>query len=214
MDIIVDAHSRIYSYINDKIKPLLTASFFRYVTPNMVTYFRVLLIIPTIYLISYNYNMAAALLIIINDFLDFFDGILARYHAELGIIYDAVYGSFIDAFADKVFNVMLWIYLLCSSHVTNLLIIYLLYTIITIEIILGIIRIQSYKNGLVLHADMYGKTKQTLETIGSSLFIVNISYYAGVILLILSVYYSLVSLYNKIYKWCSKEIELFNNMFL
>lgn len=200
MDLIVNLHIKFYNEINLMIEPILERySDGQYMTPNYVTYFRTLLVIPAIILIYYEQYIIGSLLIVLNDFLDFFDGVVARVHKKKGIVYDQVYGSFIDAFADKVFNCTLWGYLLFRGNMF-ILTKYILIAQFVMEIILGSTRIYSYFQGKILHADHYGKTKQTLETIGSALLIIPVMQYIGMVSLALSIYFSYMSIYNKIFK--------------
>lgn len=53
------------------------------------------------------WNVAACLLVVINDILDHVDGIVAKVHKEqYGQIDDPMFGAFIDAFCDKVENIL------------------------------------------------------------------------------------------------------------
>lgn len=50
-----------------------------------------------------SWNGTACLLVIVNDFLDHVDGIVAKVQKEqYGQIDDPLYGAFVDAFCDKV----------------------------------------------------------------------------------------------------------------
>lgn len=197
LDLLVYKHSEMYQYINKILEPLvLTYSDGKYLTPNCVTYFRTCLIIPTLMLIRKNFFLFSSLLIFLNDFLDFFDGVVARAHKKKNILYDEAYGSFVDAIADKIFNVTLWLYLIFFEDY-SIFIVSILMLLCFIEMILGVKRTFSFRQGKILHADQFGKTKQTLETLGSGLLLLDYSKYIGFLFLITSVYFSIKSLLNK-----------------
>jgi phosphatidylglycerophosphate synthase len=56
-------------------------------------------------LFRYQYHTTAFLLVVLHDFLDHVDGIVAKAHRKMfGQVDDPLLGGFMDAFCDKVFN--------------------------------------------------------------------------------------------------------------
>jgi len=144
---------------------------------NIVTYSRTLLIIPIAICLKMNYFMMAFSLVLFHDYLDHLDGIVAKVHKKYGYQDDPKLGSFLDAFCDKiVICTTLWSILLLTQYhdMTNLgtiLFLGISCTIMLYEVILGIVRIQDYyasssNESRYLAANMEGKLKEKLETIG------------------------------------------------
>lgn len=102
-------------------------------------------------LFRYDYPFIACLLVLFHDFLDHVDGIVAKVQKRLyGSIDDPVLGGFLDAFCDKIVNVFsLWT-ILQETHFhqtsfgVSLAFILLCYTIIALEIAIGVVRVQDY----------------------------------------------------------------------
>jgi len=114
---------------------------------------------------------------------------------------EKTYGGFIDAVCDKAFLIPCWISLLStvpnSSHV-NTIQYAIVWSLILIETASGSIRFKAFytSNGITapvvkgldfstsaVKADGIGKAKQTLEMVGSALFILPIFRYAGLLLM-------------------------------
>jgi len=109
--------------------------------------------------------------------LDHLDGIVAMVHKRFGFQDDPKLGSFLDAFCDKiVICTSLWSVLLLTDYRNMTFLGVNLYlgictTIMLYEVILGIVRIQDYYASSIhesrnLAANMEGKLKEKLETIG------------------------------------------------
>lgn len=100
----------------------------------------------------YEYSVIGCLLVVLHDFLDHVDGIVAKVHKRLygENIDDPIFGGFLDAFCDKIVNVFsLWTILQETnfqetSFTTSLAFVLLCYTIIGLETAIGIVRLQDY----------------------------------------------------------------------
>ncbi len=103
----------------------------------------------------------ACLLVLVHDFLDHVDGIVAKVHKRLygDDIDDPLLGGFMDAFCDKIVNIFcLWTilqetYFGHTSILMSIGFVLLCYTIIGLETAIGIVRVQDY-----FHA-AFNKTK-------------------------------------------------------
>jgi len=161
-------------------------------TANIVTISRVFLVIPIAWFLKYDYNFSAFMCVVFHDFLDHLDGIVAKVHrVEYPGVDCPLLGGFLDAFCDKIVNVLsIWTILQFTNFFqTNLteMIMYLIlcYSVIGYESVIGIIRVQDYflaafkKNyniedstapetnkAKVTAASMEGKLKEKLESTG------------------------------------------------
>ena len=150
---------------------------------NIVTYSRTLLIVPIAWALKYEFSIIGCLLVVLHDFLDHVDGIVAKVHKRLygENIDDPVFGGFLDAFCDKIVNVFsLWTILQETnfqetSFTTSLAFVLLCYTIIGLETAIGVVRVQDYfhassRGGSSSQgstaAAMEGKLKEKLESMG------------------------------------------------
>ncbi|CAF1305567.1 unnamed protein product [Adineta steineri] len=161
---------------------------------NIVTYSRTLLIIPIAWCLKYNCTISACLLVLFHDFLDHVDGIVAKVqrHRYGENIDDPLLGGFMDAFCDKIVNVVcLWTILQethfqQTSFYISFTFVLLCYTIIIFETILGVVRVQDYftavfnENKISVQgstsATMEGKLKETLESIGLAFLCLSTAY--------------------------------------
>nr|XP_022286511.1 uncharacterized protein LOC111099500 [Crassostrea virginica] len=198
-------------------------------TANIVSYSRTLLVIPIAMCLKYQYHVAAFSLVIIHDFLDHVDGIVAKAHRQMfGQIDDPLLGGFMDAFCDKIVNVLaLWSVLMVTDFGTFSWTEFCLYfgacgIIIVYEFILGVVRVQDYfaayydrlhgKSEDKAHkgsiaAVMEGKLKEKLESMGiACLCLAQANFCAasstsgmlGIICLLLSVRLAHASLQHKL----------------
>ena len=130
-------HEKFYKQLNETLTKVLDKNeklVPRWFTANAVTYGRTVLLLPCLYLWARDHAVAPAVLTLLNDFGDFFDGVLARWWAKRKaagksvtpeLEYDAAtktlslpstrtrrikeqYGQFIDAILDKVYVVPVW----------------------------------------------------------------------------------------------------------
>ncbi|CAF3508005.1 unnamed protein product [Rotaria sp. Silwood1] len=161
---------------------------------NIVTYSRTLLIIPIAWCLKYNYPILACLLVLIHDFLDHVDGIVAKVQKRLygENIDDPVLGGFMDAFCDKIVNVFCLWTIIQETHFAQtsifLSIVFVLvcYTIIGLETAIGVVRVQDYfyaslnKNKTSgqnsTAAAMTGKLKEKLESMGLAFLCLSTGY--------------------------------------
>ena len=128
---------------------------------NLVTYCRTLIIIPIAWSLKYEYTMLGCFLVIFHDFLDHVDGIVAKVQKRVygDNIDDPLVGGFLDAFCDKIVNVItLWTILQetnfeKTSFFISFCFISLCYLIIGLESLIGIVRVQDY------YAAVYNKNK-------------------------------------------------------
>ena len=127
--------------------------------PNLLSFLRILLVLPIIYSLHSELYLLAALLFFISSSTDFFDGYLARRYAL-----ESELGAFLDLIADKVLiiSILIWLVFLFSN---------LALTIISILVVLREIIITSFRYYLVLNnadsklikANNYGKLKTALQ---------------------------------------------------
>lgn len=75
-------HEKFYSAMNQTLRSGLDKNA-KYIpdwfTANFITYLRTMLVIPTLVLLSLDHTILPSLLIILVDFGDFLDGVVARY---------------------------------------------------------------------------------------------------------------------------------------
>lgn len=120
-------------------------------TANIVTISRTFLVVPIAWCLKYEFNRVAFGCVVLHDFLDHLDGIVAKVHRD---VYpnqdDPLLGGFLDAFCDKIVNVLsLWtivqvIDLGKSSDVETLAFLAVCYAVISYESIIGVVRVQDF----------------------------------------------------------------------
>jgi len=140
--------------------------------PNLLSFLRILFILPIIYSIQNEHYLLAAILFFISSSTDFFDGYLARRYAV-----ESELGAFLDLIADKilVISILIWLVFVFSNQAL---------TIISILIILREIIITSFRYYLILNnADIelikvnkYGKLKTSFQFFSIFLLILSPSY--------------------------------------
>ncbi|KAL5020983.1 hypothetical protein ScPMuIL_000138 [Solemya velum] len=157
-------------------------------TANIVSWARTTLVIPIACCLKYDLNVLAFGLVLLHDFLDHLDGIVAKVQKQMhGAVDDSLLGGFMDAFCDKIVNFMaLWTILLYSdfSRMTwsqGSLLFLSCAVIMAYEFILGVVRVQDYfrayyerkykKTDVVpmgnnIASVMEGKLKEKLESLG------------------------------------------------
>ncbi|XP_045191455.2 uncharacterized protein LOC123548334 [Mercenaria mercenaria] len=197
-------------------------------TANIVSWSRTILVIPVAWCLKYNYPVTAFLCVILHDFLDHLDGIVAKVQKSIyGQIDDPLLGGFMDAFCDKIVNcVSLWTILMVTDFSKMTASQTLLFTgacavIIAYEFVLGVVRVQDYfqayysrkykavstESKTNVAAVMEGKLKEKLESMGigclclaqgAAVPISSISGIIGVICLLLSIRLAHASLDHKL----------------
>ncbi|XP_076449279.1 uncharacterized protein LOC143285749 isoform X2 [Babylonia areolata] len=198
-------------------------------TANIVSWARTVLVIPIACCLKYHLNWGGCLLVLLHDFLDHLDGIVAKVQRRTyGNVDDPLLGGFMDAFCDKIVNVLaLWSVLMVTDfgHMTwGHLLLYLtpICLIIGFEFTLGVVRVQDYfhsfymrelkrreevGNGQATAAVMEGKLKEKLESMGIAFLCVaqaspvlmnSVSGISGVVCLVLSIRLAHASLSRKL----------------
>ena len=127
--------------------------------PNVLSFLRILLVLPIIFSLESKTYLLAAILFFISSITDFFDGFLARRFAT-----ESKLGAFLDLIADKilVISVLVWLIFIFSNQTL---------TIISILIILREIMITSFRYYIVLNnadaelinVNNYGKLKTAFQ---------------------------------------------------
>ena len=173
--------------------------------PNILSFFRILLVLPIIFLLESKIYLLAAILFFISSITDFFDGFLARRY---GI--ESEFGAFLDLIADKilVISVLVWLIFIFSNQTL---------TIISILIILREIIITSFRYYLVLDnadADLikvnnYGKLKTAFQFFSILLLLLSpllneLYFIIALILLLISTLISYFSLTIYFLNWIKK----------
>ena len=173
--------------------------------PNVLSFLRILLVLPIIFLLESKIYILAAILFFISSITDFFDGFLARRY---GI--ESEFGAFLDLIADKilVISVLVWLIFIFSNQAL---------TIISILIILREIIITSFRYYLVLNnadADLikvnnYGKLKTAFQFFSILLLILSpllneLYLIIALILLLISTLISYFSLTIYFLNWIKK----------
>ena len=173
--------------------------------PNVLSFLRILLVLPIIFLLESKIYILAAILFFISSITDFFDGFLARRY---GI--ESEFGAFLDLIADKilVISVLVWLIFIFSNQAL---------TIISILIILREIIITSFRYYLVLNnadADLikvnnYGKLKTAFQFFSILLLILSpllneLYLVIALILLLISTLISYFSLTIYFLNWIKK----------
>lgn len=82
----VKLHEKFYSRINTTLRSALDKNKKRipkWFTANLITYGRTLMIIPCLLLLAWGHVILPSLIVILVDFGDFFDGVVARYWADI-----------------------------------------------------------------------------------------------------------------------------------
>ncbi len=120
-------------------------------TANIITLARTFLVVPIAWSLKTDYNMTAFWCIIFHDFLDHLDGIVAKVQR---VTYpnhdDPLLGGFLDAFCDKIVNVLsLWTILQTSdfSAATGselFMMLLVCYSVMAYEIVIGIVRVEDF----------------------------------------------------------------------
>lgn len=165
----VRGHERVYGEINRVLRAALDARPVPlWFTANFITYARTVLVVPCLQLLAWGHAALPSLIVLLVDFGDFLDGVVARYWVDrrragtaptptpadgdavpsmARTRRDASYGGFVDAVCDKCFVVPCWIYLLSAvtggglwAHAQHL----ILWFLIVMEISSACIRFRAF----------------------------------------------------------------------
>lgn len=169
-------HEKFYSRFNvilrdfiEKLKPP------KWFTANFITYARTVLVIPCVLCMAWGYVWTAAMIVLLVDFGDFLDGVVARYWVDKRkarqarkqqdqVVVDTsqpisswqmdrrndTYGGFVDANCDKAFVIPCWIFLLSTvsgSFLENLQY-FILWYLVLAESASGTIRFRAFFTSL------------------------------------------------------------------
>ncbi|XP_052818302.1 uncharacterized protein LOC128244327 [Mya arenaria] len=197
-------------------------------TANIVSWSRTALVIPIAWCLKYDHPLVAFLCVLLHDFLDHLDGIVAKVQKSIfGQLDDPLLGGFMDAFCDKIVNCLaLWSILLVtdfSSMTTSetWLFVGACAVIIAYEFVLGVVRVQDYFQAYYFRkycagegqespnvaAVMEGKLKEKLESLGIGFLCLaqaaanpmeSVSGMVGVLCLLLSIRLAHASLQHKL----------------
>lgn len=213
-------------------------------TADFITWGRTMLLLPTLALLGSGYEVWPALLVLLVDFGDFLDGVVARWWisrragagapAPVGSVerltlvqrretvpsaktmrLTSQWGQWFDAEMDKAFLLPVWLVLLVLAGAKSFVSFFVLWGLILIEGYSGVVRAQRYygdsphaappgvsfgaaRNDSGVKSDEVGKAKQTLQMVGTALFILHFGHYAGLVLLLAAIPLAWESLRRKI----------------
>lgn len=163
-----------YTWLNEYSEPLLKKTFPSWISPNSITYFRILLALPTLCLLFFEFKNWAIAIYIVAGLLDYADGALAR-----GRKIESDWGKFLDPLADKIFFILLALPLsvivfMCNKPAySSGILLTITISSIMIETLIMAVRVEDYaynrahKNAKrELKANYAGKIKFNLQTFG------------------------------------------------
>lgn len=137
--------------------------------PNLLSLFRMVMTIPILFLINFEFFFLALTFFLIASLTDFFDGYFARKNSL-----SSEFGAFLDLMADKILvvSILIWSIYLFSNY---------LLTIISLLIILREVIIISFRYYIIaskgdkelLKADRLGKLKTALQFVALSFLIIH-----------------------------------------
>jgi CDP-diacylglycerol--glycerol-3-phosphate 3-phosphatidyltransferase len=170
--------------------------------PNLLSFFRILSVVPIITLFYFQFYYAAASLFLVAALTDFFDGFIARKFDQ-----ETDFGSLLDLMADKILVSSMLIWFIFTFD--NLLIFISAYLIILRELIISSLRVHflsKAKSLELIKPNFLGKLKTTIQLIAIALILIapvfNNTYLVfATIILFLSALLSLISLQNYYSSW-------------
>ena len=170
--------------------------------PNLLSFFRILSVVPIITLFYFQFYYTAAGLFLIAALTDFFDGFIARKFDQ-----ETDFGSLLDLMADKILVSSMLIWFIFTFD--NLLIFISAYLIILRELIISSLRVHflsKAKSLELIKPNFLGKLKTTIQLIAIALILIapvfNNTYLVfAAIVLFLSALLSLISLQNYYSSW-------------
>ena len=189
-----------------------------FITANVVTIFRTLLVFPIGVLLYEDLILPGFWIYVVGGILDFVDGLVATAHEELGYKDDKDLGAFLDAFCDKFYFFLVLVIVALMAQYTETSSTLLLTSgfatlcLLCYEVVLGIVRVHDYYynhyegngNSLDLRAKGSGKLKMALEMIGLGGLILALpalsswSFWVGLTCLILAIPFAHKSLLSKL----------------
>jgi len=120
--------------------------------PNLVTYSRIVLTVPIVFLLKNEYYSIALVIFLIAAFTDYLDGYLAR---RLNKVSET--GKVMDQVADKILVTSVFLALM------NEVPLWLIVTVIIRDSWVNGLRILSAKKGIIVPANIWGKMKTVLQ---------------------------------------------------
>tara|TARA_B100001093_G_scaffold282274_1_gene269656 strand:- start:47 stop:580 length:534 start_codon:yes stop_codon:yes gene_type:complete len=170
--------------------------------PNLLSFFRILSVVPIITLFYFQFYYAAASLFLIAALTDFFDGFIARKFDQ-----ETDFGSLLDLMADKILVSSMLIWFIFTFD--NLLIFISAYLIILRELIISSLRVHflsKAKSLELIKPNFLGKLKTTIQLMAIALILIapvfnNTYLIFAAIVLFLSALLSLISLQNYYSSW-------------
>lgn len=147
-----------YAAIRFTLRPLAN-SIAKFMNADPVTYLSIVLIVPTLYCISFRKTaMAITLFLFSSAFLDWLDGAVAKARDDLNFHDDKVWGGYLDAMSDKIRQqgvsfslILLTIKTISENHSGNniglvglYLFLFLAFLLIIYELLVGAIRTSTY----------------------------------------------------------------------
>ncbi len=164
----------------------------KWVTPNMVTIFRFLLIPFVVWRIYLGDYATGLPLFVFAAFTDVIDGSVARLRNQV-----TTWGTFYDPLADKLLIAPVALLVVTRHASFDLALVMALF-----EILIGIGAVVWRRRGQQVSANNYGKTKMVLQVVGVSLLIISVLFSVplaanlGVLLLFASIGCAVVSLFT------------------
>ena len=113
--------------------------------PNTITLLRGLLLAPTLYYLFQSKIILASILIILNVFMDYFDGYLARTLNQ-----ETEIGKKLDPIVDGVFSVALLLSLFFLDYISIMVVLIIIFSKL-ISLIAGVIHVRKGKKKIPLH---------------------------------------------------------------
>lgn len=174
--------------------------------PNIITITRILSVIIGFILICKNYFMFGIILYIYGAISDMLDGYFARRLNAYSKL-----GGYLDAISDKMYFFSVMVLSIIYSN-------FLILIPAVLEIVIATICIMIFIRRKKTYTEIVGKFKMTTEFIMIIIFLISVRYnfmlYIGLILLLLTIYFQIQTIFSYINQLNnkSKEIKLkFNN---
>lgn len=143
-------------YPHDHIVRYITCLFPKWVRPNHLTLFRIIMTPVVVWLLFFeNYQIGVPLFFIVAS-TDMLDGTMARTRKQI-----TSWGAFWDPIADKIL-ISLTILLIVVQHIN----LYLGLLVIFVELVTIMGGMVRKRHGIVVHANVWGKVKMCLQVAG------------------------------------------------
>ncbi len=140
--------------------------------PNKLTVFRVILVIPFVFLLLMGFNWISLAIFVVAALTDLIDGKIARKYNLI-----TNFGKFMDPLADKLLVCSALICLVQLARIPA----WVVVVIIGREFIISGFRLIASDNGVVIAASMWGKYKTVFQMVMVILMIANVSVFHPVL---------------------------------